>query len=148
MRRVILLFAAVMLIAASCNPTRTSLFGSKKTEREPEGTSIKASVLMPSTPIPNPIKEVEEKLVTNENREPSPGKYFVIIGSFRDPANAKDHQALVGKDGFTSEVLKNDAGLYRVSVKATDDIIEARNEIGRIRTRFPAYSDTWLLIRK
>lgn len=101
---------------------------------------------MPSTPIP--IVEVEEKLVPNENKEPSPGKFFVIIGSFRDPANAKDHQTLIGKDGFTSEVLKNDAGLYRVSVKATDNIVEARNEIGRIRTRFPAYSDTWLLIRK
>lgn len=146
MRRVIFLFAAVMITAVSCDVSKTSLFGSKKTEKEPEGTSIKASVLMPSTPIQ--IKEVEEKLVANENREPSPGKYFVIIGSFRDPANAKDHQVLIGKDGFTSEVLKNDAGLYRVSVKATDDIVEARSEIGRIRTRFPAYSDTWLLIRK
>ena len=148
MKRVIFLFAAVMIIAASCDVSKTSLFGSKKTEKEPEGTSIKASVLMPATPISVPIKEVEEKLVPNENREPSPGKYFVIIGSFRDPSNAKDHQALIGKVGFTSEVLKNDAGLYRVSVKATDDIVEARNEIGRIRTRFPAYSDTWLLIRK
>lgn len=142
----ILLFAAVMFMAASCNPSKTSLFGSKKTEKEPDGTSIKASVLMPSTPVQ--IREIEEKLVANEDREPSPGKYYVIIGSFRDPANARDHQALIGKDGFTSEVLKNDAGLYRVSVKATDDIDEARSEIGRIRTKFPAYSDTWLLIRK
>ncbi len=146
MNRIIFLFIALMLTSASCNPSKTSLFGSKKAEKEPEGTSIKASVLMPATPIQ--IKEVEEILVANEDKEPSPGKYFVIIGSFRDPANAKDHQALIGKDGFTSEVLKNDAGLYRVSVKATDDIVEARGEIGRIRTKFPAYADTWLLIRK
>ena len=95
-----------------------------------------------------PIKEVEEKLVKNENREPSPHKYFVIIGSFRDPVNAKEHQTLVRKDGFTSEVLKNDEGLYRVSVKATDDITEARNEVRKIWAKYPKYSDTWMLIRK
>jgi len=145
---VIFLFVAVMVTAASCDVSKTSLFGSRKTEKEPEGTSIKASVLMPATPISVPIKEVEEKLVANENKEPSPGKYYVIIGSFRDPENAKGHQSLVGNDGFVSEVLKNDAGLYRVSVMATDDILAARSEIGRIRTKFPAYSDTWLLIRK
>jgi cell division protein FtsN len=146
MRRVIFLFVAVMVTAASCNPSKTSLFGSRKTEKDTGGTSIKTTTLMPATPIP--VKEVEEKLVPNENREPSPGKFFVIIGSFRDPENAKEHQALVGRDGFNSEVLKNDAGLYRVSVMATDDILSARNEIGRIRTKFPVYSDTWLLIRK
>jgi len=51
-------------------------------------------------------------------------------------------------DEVFSELLKNEAGLYRVSVMATDDIISARNEIGRIRSKFPSYSDTWLLIRK
>jgi hypothetical protein len=146
MRRVIFLFTAVMLFAVSCNSTKTSLFGKSGNEKDPGGTSIKRTTLMPSTPIP--IVEVEEKLVPNENKEPSPGKFFVIIGSFRDPANAKDHQAAVGKDGFVSEILKNEAGLYRISVLATDDINTARNEIGRIRTKFPAYSDTWLLIRK
>lgn len=95
-----------------------------------------------------PIKEVEEKLVKNENKEPSPQKYFVIIGSFRDPVNAKEHQRLVRKDGFASEVLKNDEGLYRVSVKATDDITEARSEVRKIWAKYPKYSDTWMLIRK
>ncbi len=45
-------------------------------------------------------------------------------------------------------MLKNDAGLYRVSVMGTDDLIVAREEIGRIRDQFPEYSDTWLLIQK
>lgn len=135
-----------MLFAASCNSTKTSLFSKAKSEKDTGGTSIKPTILMPSTPIP--IVEVEEKLVPNEDKEPSPGKFFVIIGSFRDPANARDHQAIVRKDGFVSEILKNEAGLFRISVLATDDVNAARNEIGRIRTKFPAYSDTWLLIRK
>ncbi len=99
---------------------------------------------MPATPI----REVEEKLVPVEEKAPSPQKFFVIIGSFRDPLNAKEHQAVVKKDGFTSEILKNDAGLYRVSVMATDNVNEARNEIRRIWAKYPVYSDTWLLIRK
>jgi len=95
-----------------------------------------------------PIKEVEEKLVPIENVMPSPEDYFVIIGSFRNPDNAKKHQSDVMKDGFSSEILKNDSGLYRVSVKATNDINAARIEVRRIWSLFPQYSDTWLLIQK
>ena len=135
----------IIVLTTSCNSTRTSLFGNRQNKEEGvQGTSIKTTTLMPA----GPIKEVEEKLVKNENQEPSPQKYFVIIGSFRDPVNAKEHQTLVRKDGFTSEVLKNDQGLYRVSVKATDDITEARNEVRRIWAKYPKYSDTWMLIRK
>jgi len=146
MRRLLYLFIAVIFLTASCNSTKTSLFGSgrKDNDKSAQGTSIKTTTLMPA----GPIKEVEEKLVTNEDREPSPRKYFVIIGSFKDPVNAKEHQALVRKNGFTSEILKNDAGLYRVSVKATDDIAAARNEVRKIWSKFPEYSDTWMLIRK
>jgi len=146
MRRLSFLFAAVIILTASCNSTKTSLFGKsgKVNDKELEGTSIKPTILMPA----GPIREVEEKLVANEDREPSPQKYFVIIGSFKDPENAKEHQVLVRKNGFTSEILKNDAGLYRVSVMATDDITAARSEVKRIWTKFPEYSDTWMLIRK
>jgi cell division protein FtsN len=146
MRILLYLFIGIIVLTTSCNSTKTSLFGGNKSDKgeSVQGTSIKKSTLMPA----GPIKEVEEKLVKNEDKDPSPQKYFVIIGSFRDPANAKEHQALVRKDGFATEVLKNDAGLYRVSVKATDDITEARNEVRRIWAKFPKYSDTWMLIRK
>jgi len=133
-----------MLLTVSCSSTKTSLFGSRKDKTvEAKGTSI-GKTLMPATPI----REVEEKLVPVEEKAPSPQKFFVIIGSFRDPVNAKEHQAIVKKDGFKSEILKNDAGLYRVSVMATNDVTEARNEIRRIWAKYPAYSDTWLLISK
>lgn len=144
MRKSALFIIFVMLLAASCSSTKTSLFGSRKDNNEEvKGTSI-GRTLMPATPI----REVEERLVPVEEKAPSPQKFFVIIGSFRDPSNAKEHQAVVKKDGFTSEILKNDAGLYRVSVMATDNVNEARNEIRRIWAKYPVYSDTWLLIRK
>ena len=137
------LFIGIIVLSTSCSSTKTSLFGGKKKESSVQGTSINKT-LMPSTPI----REVEEKLVTNEEKAPGPEKYFVIIGSFKDPANAREHQAIVSKDGFSSEVLKNEAGLYRVSVMATDDIDAARNEVRRIWSKFPEYSDTWMLISK
>jgi cell division protein FtsN len=139
-----LLFIAI-IFTASCAGTNKSMRNNRKHNKENavQGTSIKRT-LMPATPI----KEVEERLVSNDEKDPSPQKYFVIIGSFKEPANAKDHQALVRKDGFASEILKNDAGLYRVSVMATDDITDARTEVRRIWAKFPQYSDTWMLIRK
>jgi len=99
---------------------------------------------MPATPI----KEVEENLVPNNEKVTDSHKYFVIIGSFRSQANARKYQTQVEKDGFVSEILKNEAGHYRVSVKASDDITEARNEVRRIWANYSKYSDTWMLIRK
>lgn len=131
------------LFIASCSSAKTSNRDKKNKEESVKGTSINKT-LMPATPI----KEVEEKLVSNEDKTPGPEQYFVIIGSFKNPANAKEHQSVIRKDGFESEILKNEAGLYRVSVMATDDITAARNEVRRIWAKFPEYSDTWMLIRK
>ena len=94
------------------------------------------------------IKEVEEKLVPINKKLPDPHRYFVIIGSFRNPDNAKKYQGEILKDGFNSMILKNEAGLYRVSVKSTDDIELAREDIKRIKRLFLEYYDTWLLIQK
>ena len=93
-----------------------------------------------------PINEVKEKIVGTTNKPADPHNYFVIIGSFRSQDNARKYQEEIAYDGFTSMLLKNEEGLYRVSVKATDDILTARNEIRNIRSKFNKYNDTWLLI--
>lgn len=134
MRVFTFIIISVFLLTASCAGTNKRL----------RSGSASKTMLMPS----GPIKEVEEKLVPTDEKAPDPHSYFVIIGSFRDPVNAREHQAIVLKDGFKSQVLKNDAGLYRVSVLATDDIAAARAEVRRIWAAFPAYSDTWMLISK
>lgn len=139
MRSLTYFLAVLMLVNISCSGTN-KLFVSKKTNTE----SGLGKTLMPSAPI----REVEEKLVAGSDETPDSHKYFVIIGSFRSLSNAQDHQSLIKKDGFTSSsILRNESGLYRVSVMATDDVTEARNEVKRIWARFPAYSDTWLLIQ-
>lgn len=136
MRILIYLILASLLFTASCST-------SKRLRNKPASESI-GKTLMPSTPI----REVEEKLVTENQQAPDPHSYFVIIGSFRSLDNAKEHQAQVSRAGFKPILLKNEAGLYRVSVMATDDADAARSEVRRIWAGFPSYSDTWLLIQK
>jgi len=125
--------------------------GSRKAAVNPDNTDI-VSVSPQTESIPEktteePIVEVEEKLVTLDNVVPEPDKYFVIIGSFRNPNNARNYQKQIEKDGFISDLLKNEAGLYRVSVMGSNDILTARKEISRIREKYPKYSDTWLLVQ-
>jgi cell division septation protein DedD len=134
-----------ILLLSSCSGTNKwfSSGSKRKNNSEVKGTSINRT-LMPATPI----KEVEEKLVPNNEKMPDTHRYFVIIGSFKSPENARKYLSQIRRDGFVPEVLKNEAGLYRVSVKATDDITEARNEVRRIWTGFTKYSDTWMLISK
>ncbi len=145
MRTIVVLIISSMMIISSCAGTNKRLRKGGKTPtdtvntRPPEDNTRKSGAT---------IKEVEETLVTNDDITPGPSKYFVIIGSFRDPDNAKKHQAIVKDDGFTSEILKNSAGLYRVSVLATDDVTNARNKVRKIWADYPKYSDTWLLIQK
>lgn len=145
MKTINYLIIVILLLSASCATSNKRL---KLSKDEVPQTTVKTT-LMPAGPVGKAgnIKEVEEKLVPNDEKAPDPYRYFVIIGSFRDPVNAKEHQAIVLEDGFKSVVLKNEAGLYRVSVLATDDITEARNEVRRIWAKFPEYSDTWMLIR-
>lgn len=141
MRIFTLIIIASLMLASGCALTGKRL----KDNKSVEGTSI-SKTLAPATPIK--VKEVEEKLVPVESTPPDPYHYFVIIGSFRNPENAKKYQSQVAADGFKSEVLKNEAGLYRVSVMGTDDIAAARKEIGRVREQFPKYYDIWLLVQK
>jgi hypothetical protein len=134
MRIFVYMLAGAFLLTSSCATVN-------KRTRNTE-TPAK-TLLMPA----GPVKEVRERLVSNNDKAPDNHNYFVIIGSFRSYGNALKHKTMVARDGFIPEILKNAAGLYRVSVKATDDPDEARAEVRRIWTKFPGYSDTWMLIQ-
>jgi cell division protein FtsN len=125
--------------------------GSRKTTVNPDKTDVVSvsgeTEMNAEKTTEEPIVEVEEKLVVVNNVSPEPYNYFVIIGSFRNPNNAKNYQKQIETDGFSSELLKNENGFFRVSVMASNDILAARKEIKRIREKYPKYSDTWLLIQ-
>ena len=145
MRLIIYFILGTVLLIWSCDGKNKHLGKNKM----PVAENITPKIEEKTVPdIANPIKEVEEKLVANNNNLPNPHHYFVIIGSFRNPENVKKYQIQIFKEGFNSEILKNEAGLYRVSVMSTDEIEPAREDIRRIRRVFPEYLDTWSLIQK
>ncbi|MBE0654276.1 MAG: SPOR domain-containing protein [Bacteroidales bacterium] len=140
MRYLIFLIIASILVTSSCAGTN------KRLRKNKNNKPVTENVVSAGTAAP--IREVEEKLVPIENVLPDPHRYFVIIGSFRNPENARKYQDQILKEGFKPAILRTEAGLYRISVMATDDINAAREEIRRIRDRFTVYSDTWLLIQR
>jgi cell division protein FtsN len=144
MRILLCVILSIILLSSSCTGTKKRL-KSTPPVTENEVTVNEGNAHSESS---SPIKEVEEKLIPNDEKLLDIHRYFVIIGSFRNPENAKKYQGQILKDGFSSEILKNEEGLYRVSILATDEISIARDDIRRIRSIFPKYFDTWLLVQK
>jgi cell division protein FtsN len=162
MRILICFIIGTVLLATSCASTKKKQQSSESqdTENYIPGTTAKKT-LRTSKPVEEEqvaavneekkskeVKEVEKRLVSDNEIKISPYRYFVIVGSFRDPDNAKNRQSEIEREGFRSEILKTEEGLYRISVLATDDVNEARNEVRRIWVMFPQYSDTWMLLKK
>ncbi len=75
-------------------------------------------------------------------------KYFIILGSFSQEANANKLVGRLAQQGFAPNILRSPAGLYRVSGFYFNDESAARSEVAEIRRKYPEYSDLWLLIKK
>jgi cell division protein FtsN len=138
MRKAVI-FLIVAAIGVSC---------SKKALQKSNGETDAVPAIQEQVAEEVPIVEREEKLVEVEKEPPVGEQYYVIIGSFRSRDNAVNYQKELKVKGFESNLLRNEEGFYRVSVKSTDEIVDARREIMSIRTRYPEHADTWLLIRK
>ncbi len=145
MKPTIIFLMIIALLTTSCGGVKKS---GKHTPAQMPETVVSDVPEVKEQPAEPPIVEVEEKLVPVNETPPDPYRYFVIIGSFRNPDNASRYQEQISGDGFTSTLLRNAEGLIRVAVMGTDNINTARAEIKRIREAFPKYSDTWLLIQK
>lgn len=138
-----LIFLLAMLVSVACNKQTVP----QKTAEELNAVPARAEIVEEEVEEA-PIVEREETIVEIDEEPPVDYLYFVIIGSFRSKENAMKYQAQIGEKGFSSILMKNEEGFYRVSVLSTDDITKAREEIRRIRTAYPEHGDTWLLIRK
>ena len=144
MKQASYLVIIIILFLSSCSATRKQLRNSGHLQETAVADAAESNYMETTAPI----KEIEERVVSVTGAGSDQHRYYVIIGSFRYIENARKRQATILSDAFTSELLKNESGLYRVSVLSTDDITAARDDIRRIRTFFPAYGDTWLLIQK
>ena len=75
-------------------------------------------------------------------------RYYVIIGSFRNIAGARQEKADLEKKGFSPAILENENGLYRISAGGYNDENAARAKIAGIRAAYEEHGDVWLLVRK
>jgi cell division protein FtsN len=75
-------------------------------------------------------------------------RYYVIIGSFRNIAGARQEKADLEKKGFSPTILENENGLYRISAGGYNDENAARAKIAGIRAAYKEHGDVWLLVRK
>ncbi len=142
MRSLITLILVILFITG-CGVNKKS----RKNLKEVAKQENKVVEIKEPAAIESPIVVRNEK-VTAVNRGvslPSEESYFVIMGSFKILDNAKRFQTELSKKGFSSQLLRNDDGLYRVSVNNYSDIEEARKNAFSIRKNYPAHQDVWLL---
>jgi hypothetical protein len=50
--------------------------------------------------------------------------------------------------GYHSIIMKNSAGMSRVSIAGFDEEASAREELLKVREQYPEFADAWLLISK
>ncbi len=105
--------------------------------------------------IAEPVKEEVQEYVAERIAEPveedvvkpaSPGKHYIIAGSFRNRRNAFSLGEELEKEGYKSEVLESGRDLYWVSVYSAANYSEALFMLRQVRT-FSGRDDAWILSR-
>ncbi len=145
-----ILLLTVSMLMVACKSQETA------TEPEPSPAEEEVSEAEPQLePEPETdgrdIRVVEERVSFETEAEEASHQerdYFVIMGSFIHKDNAEDFTETLGDLGFDPVILMSETGFHRVSVNAYDNETPARTRIQQIRTNYPEYNDTWLLIRK
>ncbi len=132
-KAIYLLVICVMLICSCSNTKKTTKSSSPYLTEENSKTEITVR-----TEKVKPIDQTDNTMY----------KFYVIIGSFQNIANARQYKSDLVKEGFTPVILENENGLFRISVGAYNDENAARSKIAGVRAAYPDHSDVWLLIRK
>jgi len=102
------------------------------------------------TPSAKPVSMRTEKFTMSDEDQVTSGSksFFVIVGSFSSNENAGKFKQDLVQQGFKPIILHSETGYYRVCVDSFNDEAAARSRVQKIRTEFPKYNDSWLLIKK
>jgi len=134
-------FIVCIILMGSCKSTK------KTTQSDP--SSLHKEV--PETALSvnrTKINVLSEKVKPIDESDRTMYGYYVILGSFRNLAGARQEKADLEKKGFDPVILENENGLYRISVGGYNEEDAARAKIAGIRAAFVEYRDVWLLVRK
>ena len=149
--RIIVSVILLAFITVSCG-TNKRVYAPPFEEEETETVVEKENV---QTTAQNPTKKTENTkpvVSKEENVTMTHGdvlkRYNVIVGSFSNVDNAVKLQAKLNGMGYHSIIMKNDAGMSRVSIAGFDEEEAAREELLKVREQYPEFADAWLLISK
>jgi len=171
MKRIILVVFALALLTSGCKVFKSSKKGqASQTETSAETkvfsvpapknavrenpvsdtmyeTADKAAT---GTPAAKPVSMRSEKFtMTSEDQATYGSKsFFVIVGSFSSNENAGKFKQELIQQNFKPIILHSETGYYRVCVDSFNDEAAARSRVQNIRTQYPKYADSWLLIKK
>lgn len=150
----LLLFMSGCKVFKSSNK-RNNLAPKTEINTEPKVFSVPAPQ---STTGSDNVSESEEKSVSvksekftlssDDQAAYGSKQFFVIVGSFSSNENAGRFKQELSQQGFKPIILHSETGYFRVCVDSFDDETAARNRVHKIRSEFPKYADSWLLIKK
>jgi cell division protein FtsN len=167
MKRIILAACTLALLSSGCKVFKKS----KKSEAAPK-TETAAETKVFSIPAPKgvrenptsdtmyepadanatgkPVSARSEKFTMSTEDQAAYGNksFFIIVGSFSSNENANKFKQDLIKQGFKPIILHSETGNFRVCVDSFTDEAAARSRVQKIRTEFPQYADSWLLIKK
>jgi len=169
MKKIILVAFTLALLTSGCKIFKSS----KKSEASTPRTETTADTKVFSVPVPttdarvNPASDAMSEptdkavsgkpvsvrsenftLTTEDQAAYSNKNFFVIVGSFSSNENAGKYKLELTQQGFKPIILHSETGYYRVCVDSFTEEAAARNRVQNIRTQYPKYADSWLLIRK
>lgn len=149
--KIIVSVILLAFITVSCG-TNKRVYAPPFEDEETETVVEKENV---QTTAQNPTKKTENTkpvVSKDENVTMTHGdvlqRYNVIVGSFSNVDNAVKLQAKLNGMGYHSIIMKNDAGMSRVSIAGFDEEEAAREELLKVREQYPEFADAWLLISK
>ena len=75
-------------------------------------------------------------------------RFNVIVGSFEREENAVALRERLTGEGRECVIMRNEAGMYRVSIAGFEEEGAAREELSRVRRDRPEFADAWLLVSR
>ncbi len=151
MNKLISVLAALVIVAflvTSCKSKQkvTEITGANLPTTNTVSTTVAPAVqtVQPQI-VENEVTRNESFTLTDGDATAMNMKYHVVVGSFKNQANAKGLKATLVNEGNKALVVMNDQGWYRVLIGSYDEYSQAKSYITRIKNRF---ADAWVLVQK
>lgn len=151
MNKLISVLAALVIVAFLVTSCKSKQKVTEITGANLPATNTVSTTVAPAVQTVQP-QIVENEVTRNESFTLTDGdatamnmKYHVVVGSFKNQANAKGLKATLVNEGNKALVVMNDQGWYRVLIGSYDEYSQAKSYITRIKNRF---ADAWVLVQK